>query len=96
MFCFADVRKPPNNFRQSYFLRKDLKKLLDLPIQKRKAPLLLNFIPTYKSTLADVPKKKKKSSSPPSATTLLTASTSGTDQESTPDPADQPDRKSVV
>ena len=57
-------------FRQSFFPSKDLKKLLDLPVHKRKAPLLLNFIPTYKSALPDVPKKKKKKSlSPPSATT---------------------------
>ncbi|XP_028075768.1 uncharacterized abhydrolase domain-containing protein DDB_G0269086-like [Camellia sinensis] len=69
--------------------RTDLKKLLGLPILKRKAPLLLNFIPTYKSTLPDVPRKRKKSLSPPTATTL-TASTSRTDQESTSDPADLP------
>ncbi|THG20904.1 hypothetical protein TEA_016945 [Camellia sinensis var. sinensis] len=68
---------------------KDLKRLLDLPIQKRKAPLVLNFIPTYKSTLPDVPKRKKKSLSPPTATTQ-TASTSRTDQESTSDPTNQP------
>ena len=89
MLLFADVRKSPKNFRQSYYPGKGLKKLLDLPLQKRRAPLVLNFIPTYKSTLADVPKKKKKSASPPTATTQ-TSSTSGTNQESTPDPADQP------
>ncbi|XP_028067631.1 uncharacterized protein LOC114270365 [Camellia sinensis] len=81
--------QPPKNFRQSYFPRKDLKKLLDLPIHKHKAPLLLNFILTYKSTLPDVPKKKKKSLSPPTATTI-TASSSRTDQESTSDPTNQP------
>ncbi|XP_028124406.1 uncharacterized abhydrolase domain-containing protein DDB_G0269086-like [Camellia sinensis] len=68
---------------------KDLKRLLDLPIHKRKAPLLLNFIPTYKSTLPDIPKRKKKSLSPPTATTV-TASSSRTDQGSTSDPADLP------
>ncbi|GMQ01948.1 hypothetical protein CsSME_00048398 [Camellia sinensis var. sinensis] len=73
-----DVRKPPKDFRQSYVPSKDLKRLLDLPIQKRKAPLVLNFIPTYKSTLPDVPKRKK-SLSPPSATTLQTTSTSQAD-----------------
>ncbi|XP_028111752.1 uncharacterized protein LOC114310039 [Camellia sinensis] len=83
-----DVRKPAKDFRQSYVPSKDLKKLLDLPVHKRKAPLLLNFIPTYKSTLPDVPKKKKKSISPPSATTLPTVSTSRADQGSTSDPAD--------
>ncbi|THG02296.1 hypothetical protein TEA_012267 [Camellia sinensis var. sinensis] len=82
------VRKPAKDFRQSYVPSKDLKKLLDLPVHKRKAPLLLNFIPTYKSTLPDVPKKKKKSISPPSATTLPTVSTSRADQGSTSDPAD--------
>ena len=82
------VRKPPKNFRQSFVPNKDLKKLLDFPVHKRKAPVLLNFIPTYKSTLPDVPKRKKKSLSPPSATTPLTASTSRTDQGSTSDPAD--------
>ncbi|THG05097.1 hypothetical protein TEA_012903 [Camellia sinensis var. sinensis] len=56
---------------------------------KRKAPLVLNFIPTYKSTLPDVPKRKKKSLSPPTATTQ-TASSSRTDQESTSDPTNQP------
>ncbi|KAF5932637.1 hypothetical protein HYC85_028808 [Camellia sinensis] len=81
---------PAKDFRQSYVPSKDLKKLLDLPVHKRKAPLLLNFIPTYKSTLPDVPKKKKKSLSPPSATTLPTTSTSQADQGSTSDPADLP------
>ena len=50
---------------------------------------MLNFIPTYKSTLADVPKRKKKSLSPSTATTQ-TASTSRADQGSTSDPADLP------
>ncbi|XP_028070174.1 uncharacterized abhydrolase domain-containing protein DDB_G0269086-like [Camellia sinensis] len=67
----------------------DLRTLLGLPILKRKAPVLLNFVPTYKSTLPDVPRKRKKSLSPPTATTL-TAPTSRTDQESTSDPADLP------
>ncbi|GMP24185.1 hypothetical protein CsSME_00001541 [Camellia sinensis var. sinensis] len=84
-----DVRKPPKDFRQSYVPSRDLKRLLDLPIQKRKAPLVLNFIPTYKSTLPDVPKRKRKSLSPPIATTQ-TASSSRTDQESTSDPTNQP------
>ncbi|KAF5956130.1 hypothetical protein HYC85_008986 [Camellia sinensis] len=84
-----DVRKPAKDFRQSYVPSKDLKKLLDLPVHKRKAPLLLSFIPTYKSTLPDVPKRKKKSLSPLTATTQ-TASTSRTDQESTSDTANQP------
>ncbi|CAL5372027.1 unnamed protein product [Camellia sinensis] len=35
-------------------LSKDLKRLLDLPVHKRTAPLLLNFIPTYKSALPDI------------------------------------------
>ena len=86
---FADIRKPPKDFRQSYFPGKDLKKLLDLPIQKRKAPLLLNFIPSYKSTLPDVPRRKKNSSSSPTVVTQI-ASTSRADQGSTSDPADQP------
>ncbi|XP_028114405.1 uncharacterized protein LOC114312370 [Camellia sinensis] len=77
--------EPPKNFPS-----KDLKKLLDLPIQRRKAPLVLNFIPTYKLTLPDVLKRKKKSLSPPSATTLQTVSTSRADQGSTSDPASQP------
>ncbi|XP_028098313.1 uncharacterized protein LOC114298007 isoform X4 [Camellia sinensis] len=55
-----DVRKPAKDFRQSYVPSKDLKKLLDLPVHKRKAPLLLNFIPTYKSILPDVPEKRRK------------------------------------
>ncbi|XP_028109320.1 MAP7 domain-containing protein 1-like [Camellia sinensis] len=61
-----------------------------MPVHKRKAPLLLNFIPTYKSTLPNVPKKKKKSLSSPSATTPQSASSSRPDQGSTSDPADQP------
>lgn len=52
--------------------------------------MLLNFIPSYKSTFPDVPKRKKKSLSPPSTTTPLTASTSRTDQGLTSDLADQP------
>ncbi|XP_028063182.1 uncharacterized protein LOC114266469 [Camellia sinensis] len=85
------VRQPPKDFRQSFVPSKDLKRLLDFPIHKRKAPLLLNFIPTYKSVLPDVPrKKKKKSLSPPSATTPQIASTSWTDQGSTSDPSEQP------
>lgn len=88
-FLFADVRKPPTNFRQYYIPSKDLKRLLELPVIKRRAPLLLNFVPTYKSTLPDVPKRKKKSLSPPTATTQ-SASTSRTDQGSTSDPADLP------
>ncbi|KAF5960455.1 hypothetical protein HYC85_001664 [Camellia sinensis] len=59
-------------------------------VHKRRALLLLNFIPTYKSVLPDVPKKKKKSQSPPSATTPPTASSSRPDQGSTSDPAEQP------
>ncbi|XP_028058064.1 uncharacterized protein LOC114261937 [Camellia sinensis] len=84
------VRQPPKNFRQSFVASKGLKKLLDLPVHKRKAPVLLNFIPSYKSTLPNVPKRKKKSLSPPSATNPLTISPSRTDQGSTSDPADQP------
>lgn len=84
--------QPPKGFRQSFFPSKDLKKLLDLPVQKCRAPLVLNFIPAYKSVLPDVPKqkKKKKSQSPPSATTPQAASTSRPDQGSTSDPAEQP------
>lgn len=51
---------------------------------------MLNFIPTYKSTLPDVPKRKKKSLSPPSATTPSIASISRADEGSTSDPADLP------
>ncbi|XP_028084807.1 titin-like [Camellia sinensis] len=88
---FAAVRQPPKNFRQSFVPSNDLKKLPDLPIEKRKAPLLLNFIPTYRSALPDIlRKKKKKGSSSPSATTLPVASSSRTDQGSTSDPAEQP------
>ncbi|XP_028090586.1 uncharacterized protein LOC114290810 [Camellia sinensis] len=86
---FAVLPQPPKNFHQSFYPNKDLKKLLNLPIHKRKAPLLLNFIPTYRSALSDVPRRKKKSLSPPSATTPQTASTSRTDQGSTSDPAEQ-------
>ncbi|KAF5933810.1 hypothetical protein HYC85_029981 [Camellia sinensis] len=84
-----NLHQPPKNFRQSFFPGTDLKTLLGLPIHKRKAPVLLNFISTYKSTLPDVPRKRKKSLSPPTATTL-TASTSRTDQESTSDPPGLP------
>ena len=82
MFLVADIRQPHKNFRQSYCPGKGLKKLLDLPLQKRKAPLVLNFIPTYTSKLADVPRKRKKSASPSTASTEQAASTS--------EPADQP------
>ncbi|XP_028105522.1 G-type lectin S-receptor-like serine/threonine-protein kinase SD1-1 [Camellia sinensis] len=82
--------KPPKGFCQSFFPSKDLKKLLDLPVHKRKAPLLLNFIPTYKSALPDVPKKKKKILSSPSATTPQVAFSSRADQGLTSDPAEQP------
>lgn len=84
------VPKPPKNFRQTFIPNKDLKKLLDLPVYTQKAPLLLNFIPTYKSALPDVPRRKKKNLSPPSATTPQIGSTSRTDQGSTSDPAEQP------
>ncbi|XP_028119759.1 retinitis pigmentosa 1-like 1 protein [Camellia sinensis] len=73
--------QPPKGFCQSFFPSKDLKKLLDLPVHKRRALLVLNFIPTYKSVLPDVPKKKKKKSlSPPFATTPQAASSSQPDQ----------------
>ena len=76
----AALPKPPKGFRQSFFPSKDLKKLLDLPVHKRKAPLLLNFILTSKSALLDVPKKKKKRLSSPSAITPQAASISRPDQ----------------
>ncbi|THG19048.1 hypothetical protein TEA_006598 [Camellia sinensis var. sinensis] len=81
--------QPEKGFRKSFFPSKGLKKLLDLPVHKRRAPLVLNFIPTYKSVLPDVPKRKK-SQSPPSATTPQAASTSRPDQGLTSDPTEQP------
>lgn len=81
--------QPPKGFRKFFFPSKDLKKLLDLPVERRRAPLLLNFIPTYKSVLPDVPKKKK-SKSPPSATTPPTVSSSRPNQGSTSNLAEQP------
>ncbi|XP_028069790.1 uncharacterized protein LOC114272318 [Camellia sinensis] len=75
-------------FRKSFFPRKDLKKLLDLPVQRRRAPLLLNYILTYKSVLPDTPKKKSKSSH--FATTPPATSSSRPDQGSTSDLAEQP------
>ncbi|XP_028096517.1 uncharacterized protein LOC114296419 [Camellia sinensis] len=58
--------QPPKDFRKSFYPSKDFKKLLGLPVDQRKAPLLLNYIPTYKSILHDVPRKSK---SPSSVTT---------------------------
>ncbi|THG02827.1 hypothetical protein TEA_014148 [Camellia sinensis var. sinensis] len=81
--------QPEKDFCKSFFPSKGLKKLLDLPVHKRRAPLVLNFILTYKSVLPDV-LKRKKSQSPPSAITPPTASSSRPDQGSTSDPAEQP------
>ncbi|XP_028056771.1 uncharacterized protein LOC114260781 [Camellia sinensis] len=36
--------QPPKDFRKSFYPNKDFKKLLDLPVDQRKAPLLLNYI----------------------------------------------------
>ncbi|THG23559.1 hypothetical protein TEA_015347 [Camellia sinensis var. sinensis] len=80
--------QPPKDFRKSFFPSKDFKKLLDLPVQKQRAPLLLNYIPTYKFVLPDVLKKKSKS--PPSATTLLATSSPRPDQASTSNLAERP------
>ncbi|XP_028123335.1 uncharacterized protein LOC114320395 [Camellia sinensis] len=55
--------QPPKDFRKSFYPNKDFKKLLGLPVDQQKAPLLLNYIPTYKSTLPNVPKKSKSSPS---------------------------------
>ncbi|KAL7216382.1 hypothetical protein ACSBR1_028345 [Camellia fascicularis] len=52
--------QPPKGFRKSFFPSKDLKKLLDLPVHKRRAPLLLNFIPTYKSVLPTFQRKRRR------------------------------------
>ncbi|XP_028117402.1 uncharacterized protein LOC114315029 [Camellia sinensis] len=41
--CNKDVRKPAKDFRQSYVLSKDLKKLLDLPVHKRKDDQVLDL-----------------------------------------------------
>ncbi|XP_028100848.1 uncharacterized protein LOC114300161 [Camellia sinensis] len=86
--CLAALPQPAKDFHKSFFPSKDLKKLLDLPVQRRRAPLLLNYIPTYKSVLPDIPKKKSKSH--PSATTLPVTSLSWPDQGSTYDLAEQP------
>ncbi|XP_028087777.1 uncharacterized protein LOC114288465 [Camellia sinensis] len=78
----------PKDFRKSFFPSKGFKKLLDLPVQRWKAPLLLNYIPTYKSVFPNVPRKKSKS--PPSATTPPTTLSSRLDQGSTSDLVEQP------
>ncbi|XP_028099777.1 uncharacterized protein LOC114299268 [Camellia sinensis] len=82
----AYTEYPPKDFRKNFYPRKDFKKLLDLPVNQRKAPVLLNFIPTYKSTLPDVPKKSKSSHS---ATTPATTSSPRPDQGSTSDPTER-------
>ncbi|XP_028075178.1 dynactin subunit 1-like [Camellia sinensis] len=81
--------QPPKGFCKSFFPSKDLKKLLDLPVSRQRAPLLLNFIPTYKSVLPDIPKNKKSKSSS-SATTPPATSSYGPDQGSTSNLAEQP------
>ncbi|XP_028058374.1 transcription initiation factor TFIID subunit 11-like [Camellia sinensis] len=52
--------QPPKDFHKTCYPSKDFKKLLGLPVNQRKAPLLLNYILTYKSTLPDVPKKSNR------------------------------------
>ncbi|THG17639.1 hypothetical protein TEA_014748 [Camellia sinensis var. sinensis] len=54
--CSPQLEK---KFRQSYVPSKDLVRVLGLPIELRKASLLLNYIPTYQSPLPDVPPKSK-------------------------------------
>ncbi|XP_028122670.1 D-aminoacyl-tRNA deacylase-like isoform X4 [Camellia sinensis] len=88
MFVEIAIPQPEKGFCKSFFPSKGLKKLLDLPVHKRRAPLVLNFILT-KSVLPNVPKRKKSHSSS-SATTPPTASSSRPDQESTSDPVEQP------
>ncbi|KAF5954445.1 hypothetical protein HYC85_007301 [Camellia sinensis] len=78
---------PPKDFCKTFFPNKGFKRVLDLPVNHCKAPLLLNYIPTYKSTLPDVPKKSK---SPPLATTPPTTSSPRLDQALTSDLAEQP------
>ncbi|XP_028078655.1 uncharacterized protein LOC114280475 [Camellia sinensis] len=78
--------QPPKDFRKSFYPSKDFKRLLGLPVDQQKAPLLLNYIPTYKSVLPDVPRKSK---SPPSAITPQ-AESSRPDQGSTSGPVEQP------
>ncbi|XP_028090066.1 uncharacterized protein LOC114290387 [Camellia sinensis] len=84
---FRALPQPAKDFRKSFFPSKGLKKLLDLPVHKRRAPLLLNYILTYKSVLPDIPKKKSKS--PHSATTPPVTSSSRLDQGSTSNPTKQ-------
>ncbi|THG00896.1 hypothetical protein TEA_026265 [Camellia sinensis var. sinensis] len=79
--------QPSKDFRQSFFRNKDLKRLLGLPIDHCKAPLLLNYIPTYKLALSDIPKRSK---TPSSASTPSTASSPKPDQAFTSDPIEQP------
>ncbi|XP_028075022.1 uncharacterized protein LOC114277328 [Camellia sinensis] len=79
--------QPQKDFCKNFYPSKDFKKLLNLPINQHKAPLLLNYIPTYKSVLPDIPKKSK---SPPSATTPTTTSSPRPDQGSTFGPMEQP------
>ncbi|XP_028104462.1 uncharacterized protein LOC114303520 [Camellia sinensis] len=79
--------QPPKDFCKNFYPSKDFKRLLGLPVEQRKAPLLLNYIPTYKSVLPDNPRKSK---SPPSVTTPATTSSLQPDQGSTSDPAEQP------
>ncbi|XP_028061893.1 nucleolar protein dao-5-like [Camellia sinensis] len=84
----SEREMPLVDFRKNFYPSKDFNKLLDLPINQRRAPLLMNFIPTYRSLLPDVPRKSK-SKSPPSAITPQ-AESSRPDQGSTFDPTEQP------
>ncbi|XP_028110379.1 uncharacterized protein LOC114308883 [Camellia sinensis] len=86
-FVDTALPQPPKDFRKTFFPSQDFKKMLGLPVNQCKAPLLLNYIPTYKSTLPDVPKKRK---SPPSVTTPSATSSPRPDQASTFNPAEQP------
>ncbi|XP_028064087.1 uncharacterized protein LOC114267266 [Camellia sinensis] len=87
VFYFAALPQHPKDFCKTFYPNKDFKKLLGLPVNQCKTPLLLNYISTYKSTLPDVSKKNK---SPPSVTTPPTTSSPSPDQASTSDLAKQP------
>ncbi|KAL7263659.1 hypothetical protein ACSBR1_001760 [Camellia fascicularis] len=54
-----DLPQPSKSFHEAYVKWKDLTRLLELLINERKAPLLLNYIPTYKSLLPDIPSKSR-------------------------------------
>ncbi|GMQ06648.1 hypothetical protein CsSME_00051143 [Camellia sinensis var. sinensis] len=77
----------PKSFRQSYVTGRDLVCLLDLSINKWKALILLNYMPTYRFPLPDVLRRNQTT---PSTSTLQATSSPRLDQASTSDPADQP------